>query len=63
MATIIEDYVGNTEFVNEVLKEFGIGLVTYPNVNSWRLEFGAPIVDVDTNDGCVRPKVALPHFQ
>ena len=63
VAAVVEDDVGDAEFVDDAGEEAGVGLVADADVDTGALELSARWVDVDADDRRVRPEVALPHLQ
>ncbi len=63
VAPVVEDDVRHAKLLDESAEERGVGLVADTHVDAGRLVPRALGVDIDTDDGGIRPEVALPHLE
>jgi hypothetical protein len=63
VAAVVEDYIGRSEFRNDILEKTRVGLAADPYFDLVFLEGLALRVDVNSNDQRVGTKVALPHLR
>jgi hypothetical protein len=63
VATVVEDYIGRSEFRDDVFKETRVGLAADANFDLVFLEGFALRVHVNSNDQRMGAKVALPHLR
>jgi hypothetical protein len=63
VAAVVEDYIGRSEFRNDILEKTRVGLAADPYFDLVFLEGLAFGLHVNSNDQRMGTKVALPHLR